>query len=332
MGVLEVQERGNGAIRDFMKQDAIKNILTQLEITPNQINIRRCFGRVNNIVAGKEDPQQKRAAARLAQVKAAAQERANQVRAGEVAAPTRRVYNLEPISEPDEQEVEAREASEKQKQGQLRKVQMTNLLDNLMTYVHQGKISAEDAQRIAKLHKVDAAVKAGKVSEEKASKVRNSIMEGNPRDALDKKVKSAVDYIVLYTQFFAGLQRIDPKYDNALRFLVEYKELINDDQAERESFSPAVKALIEDIDCLHNLIEIMDRQDAEVRMIAANLPPYSNVMRRGQDRIETMIIEKEFIADLRNLTEDDLSSRLNDPDKKVQVKTAASACVHYSAL
>ena len=46
---------------------------------------------------------------------------------------------------------------------------------------------------------------SGKVIEENASKVRNSIMEGRPRDALDKKVKEAVDYVVLYAQFFAGL-------------------------------------------------------------------------------------------------------------------------------
>ena len=323
-GVLEVNERGNGAIRDFMRQDTLKNLLTQFEITPNQINIRRCFNRVNNVVAGKEDPQQKRAAVRLAQVKAAAQERANRVRAGQKGAPTRRVYSLEALSEPDAQEVEARESSENQKQDELRKIQMANLLENLMAYVHQGKISAEDAQRLAKLHKVDAAVQSGKVTEEKASKVRNSIMEGHPRDALDKKVKEAVDYVVLYTQFFAGLQRIDPKYDDGLRFLVEYKDLINDDKADREAFSPAVKALIEDIDCLHHLIEVMDRQDAEVRMIAAGLPPYSNVMRRGQDRIDAMVVEKQFVDDLRNLTEDDLAERLNDPDKKVQLHTAAS--------
>ena len=260
-------------MRDFVKQGVVKNLLTQLQITPNQINVRRCFSRVSNQVAGKEDPQQKRAAARLAQVKAAAQERAARARAGKPTGPVRRVYKLEPVSEPDQQEIDHREQQEEQIQAAMRKKQMANLLQNLATYVHQGKISPEDAERIAKLHKIDAAVKAGKVTEEKASKVRNSVMDGHPRDKLDRKVKEAVDHVVLYTQFFAGLQRIDPKFDDALLFLVEYKDLINDDDADKRTLGPAVKVLVENLDCLHHLIELMDRQDAEVRMIAANLPP-----------------------------------------------------------
>ena len=88
-------------------------------------------------------------------------------------------------------------------------------------------------------------------------------MERHLRNALYKKVKEAVDYVVLYTQFFAGLQRINSKYyDDGLKFLVEHKELINDGKADREAFSPVAKALIENIDCLRHLSEVMDRQDA----------------------------------------------------------------------
>ena len=58
-------------------------------------------------------------------------------------------------------------------------------------------------------------------------------------------------------------------------------------------------------------------------MIAGGLPPYSNVMRRGQYHVDTMVIEPGVVEELRSLSEDDIAMWLNDPEKKVQLHTAA---------
>ena len=58
-------------------------------------------------------------------------------------------------------------------------------------------------------------------------------------------------------------------------------------------------------------------------MIAANLPPYSHIMRRDQDRISTMVIEESFVTEMRESEPRAITEKLNDPDRKVQVRAAA---------
>ena len=59
-------------------------------------------------------------------------------------------------------------------------------------------------------------------------------------------------------------------------------------------------------------------------MLAARLPPYSLVVRRGQDRVENLVIDEVFVDDLRELSREQIGQRLNDPQKNTRVRTAAS--------
>ena len=318
-GITEVKVEGQNAIRDFVKQKTVRGLMAQLQINPNQVNIRRCLQTITYEIAGKEDPQKKRAADRLAQLKASASE----VEGGDVTPPAApKTYMLEPASEPTEEEAEQRTEQEKNVRGQLRKEQMALMIKNLEVYVEQGKLSAEDADRLRKLEKVDQAVKSGKVDGEKASKVRNRIMGGSARYELDKKIKDTVDYAVAYLQVFEALKRIDPQNDNGLRFLLRHKGAVNADEMVKDDLIELVDALLGEMDALQQLINMMDRQDAEVRMMAVRLPPYSYVVKRGQDSMEHIVAEESFIDDLRNLTRHEMSERLNAPDKKLRVRTA----------
>ncbi len=319
-GVLELREQGTNEMRNYVKQGAVKTLMDQLKITPNQLNIRRCLSRIGNQMAGREDPQQRQAMARLEQLRTLARSRASAAARAQ-ALPS--AYISDPVAAPDAEEIQQWELKEEKIQAQMRKKQMANLLQNLDAYVKQGKLQPEDADRLRKVHKVDEAVKRGRISHEKGSRIRNSILTGEVRDKLDKKVREAVDYVVVYTQIFNGLKRIDPKYDEALRFLVRHKEIINADKIERAAMKPIISLLIEDIDCLHRLIEIMGREEAEVRMIASGLLPYGQIMRQAQDRIGNLVIEESFVDDLRGLSEDDLAARLNAPDKRLQLRAAA---------
>jgi hypothetical protein len=328
-GVTEVHEGGNQLVRDFVKSAQVKALLQGLKITPNQLNVRRCLHTITYQIAGKEDPQQKRSLARLAQARANAKT-AVPTNGGD--APIDRAAQSEarlqellsgPAADPSAEEVEHRQAEQKKAQAKIRKEQMDHLIAHLDQYVAQGKMTEEEAGKLKKLHQVAAAVQSGKVDKEKGSKVRNSILSGTARYELDKKVKETIDYVVRYTQVYDALGRIEQKYDDALRLLIEYKEVANAAERTQEEFGALGKKLIEDTECLQKVIGLLDRQDGEVRMIAANLPPYSHIMRRDQDRISNMVIEESFVTQLRESEPGAISEKLRDPDRKVQVRVAA---------
>jgi hypothetical protein len=54
---------------------------------------------------------------------------------------------------------------------------------------------------------------------------------------------------------------------------------------------------------LHNIIDIMNRKDQEIRMISVGLPPYSYVVQR-KEHIGNLIIEEDFVEELRQVTAD----------------------------
>ena len=319
-GIAEVQERGQGEIRNFVRQDKVRALLDQFGLTANQLNLRNCMRAVTNQVAGKEEPQHRRSKARLEQVMATLKAQQTQ-KVGPVA--LQRLLTGE-AAPPDEQEANTRKEEQKKLQTDLRQDQMQHLRQNLDLYVQQGKLSEEDAGRLRKLNTVDEAVKKGKVTQEQGSKVRNSILTGNVAHKLERKVRDAVDSVVVYQQVFEALKRMDPRYDPALRFLISHKQVVNSEQREVAEWKEITEGLIEDLDTLHLLIDMMDRQDAEVRMMAARLPPYSLVVRRGQDRVENLVIDEAFIDDLRKLSREEIGQRLNAPQKGTRVRAAAS--------
>lgn len=170
---------------------------------------------------------------------------------------------------------------------------------------------------------MDRAVKSGKISGDQGSKIRNSLLAGNVRYEYDRKIKAVTDYAVTYLQLFVALKRIEPKYDGALRFLIEHKEVAN---AEKDQFDPTqlTNILLEDFDQLKLLSGIMDRQDGEVRMMVAGLMPYGQVTRKGQDqRIERLTVEQGFIDLVRQLPREEMANRLNAVDKTIRVRAAA---------
>jgi hypothetical protein len=326
-GITEVQERGPSELRDFLKQEQVRTVLAQLDLTPQELNVRNCMRSVSNAVAGKEDPQKKRAAARLAQLMG----RLKKEGQGEGAPNNLSQLLAGPASEPDEREIAERTQEQKKGQAALRAKQMQILVQNLDSYVKEGRVSAEDAERLRQLHQVEQALRSGKVDREKGSKIRNTILSGTARDSLEKKMREEVDYVIVYAQFFEGLQRIDPRFDAALRFLIAHKDAVNAEAGDEVDWKPVVNALIGEYDTMHRVIEMMDRQDAEVRMMAARLPPYSHVIRRGQDRVERLWVDGGFVDDLRACSKEDIVLRLNAPERKERAKLAA-AMLSVSAL
>lgn len=326
----EVMERGNQAIREFLRTPRARGLLGQLGLAPKQLNLSRCLRSMVNAVAGREDPVQRRSVERLAQLRAGAKQRAPATKApaAGVVVHTRDLAELtgRPEPMPSEEEAAQRTQDEARAQTRIRKAQLGQLVAHLDTYVQMGKITPEDAERLRKLDRVEQAVRSGKASAEQGSKIRNSILTGKARDRLEHRVREAVDHAVVYTQVFQALRRIEARFDPALRFLIRHRDGVNADRnadGEAPDLHVVAGALVEDMEALHLLIDMMDRKDAEVRMIAARLPPYSLIERRDQDRIETLVVAESFVDDLRGLSEEELASRLHAEDRKVRSRTAA---------
>jgi hypothetical protein len=333
MGVTEIQEGGNQLVRDFVHGAKVQGLIAQLGIQASQLNLKRCYRTILNQVAGKVDVDQKRSAARLAQLKeAAASQPAAAADAG-ASGPRRVSGGLDrlldgPAEMPTEEEAQSRTAEQEKAQSAIRETQMANLVNNIDSYVEQGMLDADGAERLRKAHKVDEAVRTGRVDAQKGSKIRNSILSGNVRDKIEKSVSKAVDFSVQYLQVFDALKRIEPRFDSGMRFLMRHKDAVNADR-EKDAPKPAemgpfVKGLLEDMDTLEQVIDLMDRKDGEVRMIAAHLPPYNGIMRRDQSRIENMVVEETFMDMLR--AEDGSHStaeRLNCADKAIRGRAAA---------
>jgi hypothetical protein len=314
--IVTFQEQGHQALREFIRHDRVKAVMAQMQVLPAQLNLKRCLRIAANIVAGKGNQIPKRNV-RLDQLGAKPQERV------ELLPENLKIFLSGPAPEPSAAEIEQRNQEEQQLQEELRSQQLDNIFQNLESYVEQGKLNREEADRFGKVYQVERAVKTGKISREQGSKIRNSVLAGNARYEFDRKVKAVTDYAVTYLQLFAALKRIEPKYDGALRFLITHKEVAN---AEKEQFDPTEVSnlLIADFDQLKLLSGIMDRQDGEVRMLVAGLPPYSQVIRKGQDqRIERLTVEQEFIEQLRQLPREEMANRLNAPDKVTRVRSAA---------
>lgn len=328
LDITDVQERGTQLVRDFLREPKTKALLGQLGLTPNQVNMSNCLRYVVNRVAGRKDDGQSHAASRLARL---AQEKpviaaAESGASAEVDHEARIEALMEgPVGLPDEAETEARKQEQKASRTQIRQGQMDDLVANLDNYVTLGRISAEDAARLRKVHQVDEAMKAGTVERDKGSKIRNSILSGQVRDRIDRKVKEALDYAVAYVQVFEALGRIETRFDPALRFLVRFGQQVNAEADEAGSeMAVVVSALIDDVDSMRLLIDLMDRKDAEVRMIAARLPPYSYVIKRDQTRLERLAVDEDFVDQLRTKSVEDLTLELHAGDRKVRARPAAA--------
>ncbi|MDA0338071.1 MAG: hypothetical protein O2782_23115, partial [bacterium] len=145
-------------------------------------------------------------------------------------------------------------------------------------------------------------------------------------DRVEGQVKEALDFAVAYVQVFVALGRIDARFDPGLRFLVRHGVAINEDAkgGVAVGLGPVVEALMLDSEALRPLIDLMDRKEAEVRMIAARMPPYSAIVKRDQGRVERVAVEEEFIDQLRTLSDAELTTQLHASDRKQRARPAAA--------
>lgn len=320
----KVQSRGARSIRRFTRRDRVRDLLEEVNVAPDQIDVTSCVKEsLQHLRAEWHD---RTAASRPALPRAAS----------EPVAPAARPASAveQALQEPDVQaaivtgEVDQREAEKRlqgldKRHGELIQVELAKVDQRLEHYVAEGKLTEDEADKVRQLRDVDRRLAEGEIDETEATQIRNSILGGRARDALERKVRDVVEQSVRYLQVFEAMQKIGKDSDDAVRFLIEHKEGIVAEAPGSRQAAAAMQVLADDEPLLQQVLKIVDRSDHEIRMMSVRLPPYNYIMSRGMERIGNMTIETEFVDDLRSLRPDDISERLSSEDQRVRVRPAA---------
>ena len=237
--------------------------------------------------------------------------------AAQTAEPTERSAYEPPPSEEEQQE---RLQQEKERFELTANAEIDRAPRNLEAYLQDKKLTEEEVTDLRTLYDIDERLAKGEIDEEEANRLRAEIEE-SVREKLQQRLREAVDHSVHYIGAFEALSRIPQDRDDALRFLVERKTQVASEEADVD-LSRVTSALQDDDELIENLGTLMERKDHEVRMLAANMPPYRHIHSPGET-IGKWLIEEEFVADLRSVERDELSDRVNSDDGELRLKTAA---------
>ena len=228
-------------------------------------------------------------------------------------------------------EVRQRSAQEEKKGRQLLAHEMRKIPQRLDQLVEEGTLTKEEAGQFImqpRLHDVHKQLPAGYTHATAAlhpftnTRVRNSLADGETREEIESKVREAVEQSSRYLLTFDSMRKIDTRYDDALAFLIRYKQTVVADDLDPDEIS-AVRRVADDAGLLKKVVDVMERQDYEVRMISVRLPPYDYVVKRGAEKIANVTIEESFLGELRHLDVDDISERMNSDVSEIRVKPAA---------
>ena len=352
--VAKIQANGSRAIRRFSRTDSVRDLLQDVNVRLDHDALLECVNHAVEAVARQSAPSkdntrvreearvrsQQEADVRRQQAEQAARAHREQAEAAAIEKPmvspeqqlADNVRDL--VTEPEVQaaidagEIDRGQLTQqvREQQGRAEALQQqegAKLIQNLPKYVERGILTKDEADKVKALHELDQKVRSGQISEQEAASIRNSYMDGSARSALESKVREAVDGVVRYLEIFEGLKRISSQYDRAMEFLIQHKTVVTADEKSSIDPTPALAILAAEDEILSRILDISERKDHEIRLIAIRLPPYMHTIKRGLEKISNMTIEVEWVDELRVLTFEDMSDRLNSTDKLQRVRSAA---------
>ena len=326
--VAQIQQSGARSIRRFAQLDEVLDLLEEARIRPDQVDLLGC---VKNVLREMESKLPKPAA--TVAVKEVNRKRGSKRKtdpaAENLAAKNRSLVSgaelMEAVKagEVDKEEVLRRTLEQKKRSAEIEAAEVAAIPERVEGYVERGLITEDEGNKIRRLNSLDEKRRRGQIDDREFSRVRNSILSGQARDELDRRVREVVGEQARYLEVFDSMTNLDSGLDDALRFLIRFKEGVVAEAGSDVDLNPIVEDLTENTELLQSVIALMDRIDPEIRMMSARLPPYNQVMKRGMEKIANLTIEISFVDDLRNLDLDGMSQLLNSTDKEIRVRAAA---------
>lgn len=224
-------------------------------------------------------------------------------------------------ADPDQAEQAQRIAEEKARSEELAGEEIRRAPRNLDAYMNQKLLNEEEVADLKKLYGIDKRLADGDIDEAEANRLRSEISEA-VREKLQSRLREAVDHSVHYLNVFEALRRIPKDRDDAIGLLIRHKNQVVAADADDVNLSVVTKTLEEDPELLDELGTLAERKDHEMRMMAANMPPYRHIYTPDQ-AIGKFSVTESFMDELRELSREDLSDRLNSADTEVRIKAAA---------
>ena len=209
------------------------------------------------------------------------------------------------------------EKSMVEREQQILSEEMGRARNYVTAYQQQGLLDDDDVQALEQLHAIDDALSAGRIDQQEAE-VRRNMVEN--RQVADEKLQHAMLFGVHHTHIFEGLRRLPVERDGVFRLLIQHKEIVMANR--EEELKPILDTLANDETLLENAIQIVKRQDHEVRMLLANLTPYRHATSVG--KVTFWRIRESFVDDLRSLESEELSEQLNSADELKRTRAATS--------
>lgn len=222
---------------------------------------------------------------------------------------------------PTEAEERERTATEAQHSEELAAEELRRAPRNLEAYRQQKLLTDEEAQELRKLHSIDQRLADGDIDAAEARRLRGEISE-SVRARLQERLREAVDHSVHYLSVFEALRRIPADRDPALALLLRFPQQVMAEDPEAVDLAPVTEILKQDDGLLDELGTLMERKDHELRMMAANMPPYRHVYTPEQS-LGKFTAVPEFVELLRTADRAEISGRLNDEEPQQRVRAAA---------
>ena len=195
-------------------------------------------------------------------------------------------------------------------------------LDRLQVYVEEGLLTPEEARHYRQLREIEQQEKEKKIDRRRAAEMRTQVLSRERRKLLDYKVKSALSLALDYLQAFDGLKRIGQAFDETLAYLVQHKGFVSA-RRDADDADLALTTLRYNRGIMTRICDIMERREQEIRFLAVRLPPYKAVTSGHTERLPRLTVEPEFVADLRALSLEEMSERLNSESSETRSRAAA---------
>ncbi|MGB1892623.1 MAG: hypothetical protein ACPHSD_13215 [Candidatus Latescibacterota bacterium] len=188
---------------------------------------------------------------------------------------------------------------------------------HLESYHQQGLIDYADVTSLRALKEIDQAVVEGKLTPEEAERRRDNVEN---RAVVCEKLEDAVLFGVHHIHIAEGLCRIPTELDELRRLLIRNKASTMTQNGDSEDLKTMLKELERNETLLEHAVRIIERKDHEIRIIAANLPPYRYANDPG--KVSNWRVRESFIDELRSLERDELSHQLNSSNEAERTRLA----------
>ena len=191
---------------------------------------------------------------------------------------------------PSEEEQQARVQEDKKQFELAAQQEMDRAPRNIEAYLQDNRLTQEEATDLRTLYDIDERLAKGEIDEEEANRLRAEISE-SVREKLQQRVRDAVDHSAHYINVFEALKRVPADRDDALKFLIESNTQVAD-EGEDVDLSQVTAVLEDDDELVDNLGTLMERKDHEVRMLAANMPPYRHIFSAGEKMDHRRVVRR----------------------------------------